>query len=387
MKISIFGLGYVGVVSCACFSKDKHEVIGVDIEKTKVELINNGKATIIEEGLEEEIQNSVKLGFLKATQNYKEAIINTNVSFICVGTPSLPNGAINLAYIFQVVKRIAEVIKSKSTFHTIVIRSTVKAGTLKICREIIEDISGKNHDEGFGIVSNPEFLREGTAMYDFVNPPYTIIGTESSKSIDIMKALYQNINAPLYVIKPEEAEMIKYANNNFHAMKIAFANEIGNICKENSVDGHVVMDIVAKDTKLNLSPYYLKPGFAFGGSCLPKDVRGLTHIAKGLDLKTPLLSSLLKSNSYQIERGLDLIYKTNKKKIGFLGFAFKSGTDDMRESPLVEVIETLIGKGYSLKVYDSNVHLSSLLGKNKEYINSHIPHIYKNYLRRILVRL
>lgn len=377
MKISIFGLGYVGVVSCACFSRDNHEIIGVDIEKTKVELINNGKATIIEEGLEEEIQNSVRLGFLKATQNYKEAIINTDVSFICVGTPSLPNGAINLAYIFQVVKRIAEVIKSKSTFHTVVIRSTVIAGTLKICREIIEDISGKNHDEGFGIVSNPEFLREGTAMYDFINPPYTIIGTESSKSIDIMKTLYQNINAPLYVIKPKEAEMIKYANNNFHAMKIVFANEIGNICKENSVDGHVVMDIVAKDTKLNLSPYYLKPGFAFGGSCLPKDVRGLTHIAKGLDLKTPLLSSLLKSNSYQIERGLDLIYKTNKKKIGFLGFAFKSGTDDMRESPLVEVIETLIGKGYSLKVYDSNVHLSSLLGKNKEYINSHIPHIYK----------
>ena len=377
MNISVFGLGYVGVVSCACFSRDKHNVIGVDVEKAKVELINSGKATIIEKGLEEEIQKSVELGLLKATQDYSDAVMNTDVSFICVGTPSLPNGAINLAYIFGVVKQIAEVIKNKNSFHTVVIRSTVKVGTLKACKEIIEDISGKKHDVDFGVVSNPEFLREGTAMYDFVNPPYTIVGTESEKSGEIMKSLYKTIDAPIYFIKPEEAEMIKYTNNNFHAMKITFANEIGNICKENGVDGHVVMDIVAKDTKLNLSPYYLKPGFAFGGSCLPKDVRGLTQIAKNLDLKTPLLSSLLKSNFYQVERGLDLIYQTKKRKIGFLGFAFKSGTDDLRESPIVEVIETLIGKGFELNVYDSNVHLSSLLGKNKEYINSHIPHIYK----------
>ncbi|MFD2822513.1 UDP-glucose dehydrogenase family protein [Lacinutrix iliipiscaria] len=377
MNISVFGLGYVGVVSCACFSRDKHNVIGVDVEKTKVELINSGKATIIEKGLEEEIQKSVDLGLLKATQDFTEAVMKTDVSFICVGTPSLPNGAINLAYIFGVVKQIAEVIKNKSTFHTVVIRSTVKVGTLEACKEIIEDISGKKHNVDFGVVSNPEFLREGSAMYDFANPPYTIIGTKSEKSKEIMKSLYQTIDAPIYFIKPEEAEMIKYTNNNFHAMKITFANEIGNICKENGVDGHVVMDIVAKDTKLNLSPYYLKPGFAFGGSCLPKDVRGLTQIAKSLDLKTPLLSSLLKSNFYQVERGLELIYQTQKKKVGFLGFAFKSGTDDLRESPIVEVIETLIGKGYDLNVYDSNVHLSSLLGKNKEYINSHIPHIYK----------
>src|SRR5690554_1041945 len=223
------------------------------------------------------------------------------------------------------------------------------------------------------MVSNPEFLREGTAMYDFVNPPYTIIGTSCEISKKVVTELYSSIKAPIYYIKAKEAEMIKYANNNFHAMKIAFANEIGNICKESEVDGHVVMDIVAKDTKLNLSPYYLKPGFAFGGSCLPKDVRSLTQIAKGLDLKTPLLSSLLKSNFYQIDRGLELIYNTKKKNIGFLGFAFKSGTDDLRESPIVSVIETLIGKGYNLNVYDSNVHLSSLLGKNKDYINSHIP--------------
>ncbi|RSK41521.1 nucleotide sugar dehydrogenase [Mangrovimonas spongiae] len=377
MNISVFGLGYVGVVCSACFSRDGHKVIGVDVESTKVDLVNNGKSTIIEEGLEEQITKSVNNGLLYATKDYKQAVLDSDISFVCVGTPSLSNGAINLAYIYEVAKQIAEVIKEKKSFHTIVIRSTVKVGTLKTCKEIIEDISGKKHNEDFGVVSNPEFLREGTAMYDFVNPPYTIIGTYSDKSRVVMTDLYSSIEAPVYQIRPEEAEMIKYANNNFHAMKIAFANEIGNICKENEVDGHVVMDIVAKDTKLNLSSYYLKPGFAFGGSCLPKDVRGLTQIAKSHDLKTPLLSSLMKSNFYQIDRGLKLIYNTGKRKIGFLGFAFKSGTDDLRESPIVTVIETLIGKGYDLSVYDSNVHLSSLLGKNKEYINNHIPHIYK----------
>ncbi|WP_053990709.1 nucleotide sugar dehydrogenase [Mangrovimonas sp. TPBH4] len=377
MNISVFGLGYVGVVSCACFSREGHSVIGVDIDKTKVDLVNGGKSTIIENGLENQITKSVNSQLLYATQDYEEAVNGSDVSFICVGTPSLPNGAINLAYIYQVIKQIATVIENKSTFHTIVIRSTVKVGTLNICKEIIEDITGKVHGEHFGVVSNPEFLREGTAMYDFINPPYTIIGTNCLHSKKVIAQLYKSIEAPVYHIQPEEAEMIKYANNNFHAMKIAFANEIGNICKENGVDGHVVMDIVSKDTKLNLSPYYLKPGFAFGGSCLPKDVRGLTQIAKQLDLKTPLLSSLMKSNFYQIERGLNLIYGTGKRKIGFLGFAFKSGTDDLRESPIVDLIETLIGKGYELKVYDNNVHLSSLLGKNKEYVNNHIPHIYK----------
>ncbi|MDF0706870.1 nucleotide sugar dehydrogenase [Flagellimonas okinawensis] len=377
MNISVFGLGYVGVVSCACFSREGHRVIGVDIEETKVNLINSGKATIIEKGLEEQIKDSVEKERLTATKNFEEAVMESDVSFICVGTPSLANGSINLAYIYQVVKQIAESIKGKDSFHTIVIRSTVKPGTLKTCTEIVEDISGKKVNEGFGMVSNPEFLREGSAMKDFVEPPYTIIGTYSEKSESVLKELYGSIEAPIYCIKPEEAELIKYANNNFHALKISFANEIGNICKEHQVDGHKVMDIVCKDTKLNLSPYYMKPGFAFGGSCLPKDVRGLTNIAKKLDLETPLLSSLLVSNRYQIDRGLELILSAGTKKVGFLGFAFKSGTDDLRESPIVEVIETLIGKGFDLKVYDSNVHLSSLMGKNKEYINSHIPHIYK----------
>lgn len=377
MKISVFGLGYVGVVSCACLAREGHNVIGVDVEKSKVELINDGKSTIIEEGLEEDISRLVSEGILEATQDSKYALHRTDVSFVCVGTPSLSSGAINLAYIYGVIQQIAEEIKNKSTFHTVVIRSTVKVGTLTSCQEMIEDISGKKHGESFGIVSNPEFLREGSAMHDFINPPYTIIGSNCEKSKDIMREIYASIDAPMFFIRPEESEMIKYANNNFHALKITFANEIGNICKEQNIDGHVVMNIVAQDSKLNLSPYYLKPGFAFGGSCLPKDVRGLTHLAKGMDLKTPLLSSLIKSNFYQVDRGLELIYATQKRKIGVLGFAFKSGTDDLRESPIVTVIETLIGKGYELAVYDSNVHLSSLLGKNKEYVNNHIPHIYK----------
>lgn len=377
MKISVFGLGYVGVVSCACFSREGHQVIGVDVSQTKVDLINNGKATIIEKGLEEVISKSVSEGLLKGTTDYEQAVQQTSISFICVGTPSLPNGSINLAFIYEVMNQIGRGIAEKEEFHTVVIRSTVKPGTLKTCLGIIEDVSGKKHGKQFGIVSNPEFLREGSAMEDFVHPPYTILGSDSEKSISVLRELYKNIEAPIHAIRPEEAELVKYANNNFHALKITFANEIGNICKEHEVDGHVVMDLVSKDTKLNLSPYYLKPGFAFGGSCLPKDVRGLTQIAKAKDLSTPLLSSLLESNVNQINRALNLIYSLSSRKIGVLGFAFKAGTDDLRESPVVELIETLIGKGYDLKVYDSNVQLSSLMGKNKEYISNHIPHIYR----------
>lgn len=377
MKISIFGLGYVGIVSCACFARDGHTVIGVDINPTKVQLINDGKATIMEEGLEPEIEKAVANKLLTATQDVNHAVMNTEVSFICVGTPSQANGSINLAYIYQVIKEIATVLKDKDEYHTMVIRSTVKPGTLRMAKQIAEDISGKTYGKDFGIVSNPEFLREGTAMKDFAHPPYTVIGSENEKSIEKLKELYAPLEAPIYFVKPEEAELIKYANNNFHALKISFANEIGNLCKVHNVDGHVVMDMVSKDTKLNLSPYYLKPGFAFGGSCLPKDVRGLTNLAATMDLETPMLSSLMASNRYQIDRGLELILGTGKQKIGFLGFAFKAGTDDLRESPLVEVIETLIGKGKDVRVYDNNVHLSSLMGKNKEYVNNHIPHIYK----------
>jgi GDP-mannose 6-dehydrogenase len=256
-----------------------------------------------------------------------------------------------------------------------VIRSTVAPGTIRACAALIEKNSGKRLNTDFGMAANPEFLREGTAVSDFYEPPYTIIGASCERSECALIELYEKLSAPLYSLMPEEAEMIKYANNNFHAVKVTFANEIGNVCKELGIDSHKVMDVVTKDTKLNLSPYYLKPGFAFGGSCLPKDVRALNHKATSLDLRVPMLSSLLISNEYQLQRVLQMIYDTGKRKVGILGFAFKGGTDDLRESPVVSLIETLIGKGYKLSLYDSNVSYSRLLGKNKEYIETHVPHM------------
>lgn len=377
MKISIFGLGYVGAVSCACFAKVGHEVIGIDVSQHKVDLINSGKSPIIEKDLEEYIGQGVNDNLIRATTDVVDAVMNTDVSIICVGTPSQMNGNIDLTYIYQVCYQIGEVLKGKDSFHTLLIRSTVIPGTVAECTKIIEETSGGKHDTDFGFGSNPEFLREGTAVYDFQHPPYTIAGTTSEKVADDVREMYATVEGAVYILKPEESEMIKYANNNFHAMKITFANEIGNICKELGVDGHVVMDIVSKDKKLNLSSYYLKPGFAYGGSCLPKDVRGLNYRAKALDLKTPLLNSLNESNAYQIDRGLKLVYDTGKTKIGFLGFTFKAGTDDMRESPIVTMIETLIGKGFDLALYDSNVLMSKLLGKNKDFVIGRIPHIAK----------
>lgn len=377
MRISIFGLGYVGAVSCGCFAKEGHEVIGVDVSREKIDLINSGKSPIVEDQLDDYILEGINNGRIKAVQDIEYAIKNSELSIICVGTPSQDNGNIDLSYIFKVCAEIADCLRSKNEFHTIAIRSTVIPGTIHECARIIERLSGKTHLQHFGVASNPEFLREGTAIKDFYNPAYTIIGTNSEKSEEQLRALYASIDCPIYVLKPEESEMIKYVNNNFHALKISFANEIGNICKELGVDSHQVMDIVCKDTKLNLSPYYMKPGFAFGGSCLPKDVRGLKYRAKLLDIPTPLLNSLLESNNNQIERGLKLIYATKKKKIGILGFAFKAGTDDLRESPMVDLIETLIGKGFELFLYDSNVILSNLMGKNKDYVDAHIPHLSK----------
>ncbi len=375
MNLSIFGLGYVGAVSCACFAKLGHQVWGVDINQHKIDLINSGKSPIVEKDLEEYIAEGVAKGKIEALKQVQQAVHASDVSIVCVGTPSQLNGNIDLSYIYKVCLQIGEALKDKSGFHSILIRSTVVPGTVKECTEIIANASGKQNLIDFAVGSNPEFLREGTAIYDFWNPPYTIIGTNSEKTETQIKELYKDIDAPIYTLKPEESEMIKYANNNFHAMKITFANEIGNICKALQVDGHKVMDIVAKDTKLNLSPYYLKPGFAFGGSCLPKDVRGLNYRAKLLDVKTPLLNSLLESNDYQVQRGLQMVFETGKRKVGVLGFAFKAGTDDMRESPMITLIETLIGKGYDLSLYDSNVLLSKLMGKNKDYIIGHIPHI------------
>ena len=376
MKISIFGMGYVGAVSSACFTNDGHNVVGVDIDQVKVDLINSGNSPIIEKDLNEYINRAITSKKLTATKNIKEAIIQTDISIICVGTPSQINGNLDLSYIRKVCEEIAKEIKNKDQYHIVVMRSTVLPGTAhNLAIPILEEFSGKKVGVDFGYASNPEFLREGSAIYDFYNPPKTVIGHSDEKTAQTIACLYDKLAAPLIMTDIKTAEMVKYADNAWHAVKVTFGNEIGNIAKDLGIDGQKVMEIFCQDEKLNLSPYYLRPGFAFGGSCLPKDVRAITYRANSLDIKTPLLSSLLPSNEEQVKRAFSMIQKTGKRNIGLLGLSFKAGTDDLRESPLVELAEMLIGKGYNLKIYDKNIKMATLIGANKNYLLNSIPHI------------
>jgi len=376
MKISLFGLGYVGVVSGACLAKEGHDVIGVDPNQTKVDLVNEGKTPIIENEIGEIIQQAVANGQLMATTDAYEAIQRTDVSMICVGTPSQANGALDLKYVRHVCQEIGSALKTYQGFHVVVARSTMLPGTMRdVVIPILEKYSGKKAGIDFGACNNPEFLREGTAVYDFYHPPKTVIGETDARSGEILAAIYQKLPGPLIKTSIETAEMVKYTDNVWHALKISFSNEIGNICKSLKIDGHQVMDIFCQDTKLNISSYYMKPGFAFGGSCLPKDVRALTYKGRSLDLDLPILNSILPSNNKQIEHGLHLIMNKGHKKVGVLGFSFKAGTDDLRESPMVAVIEYLIGKGFDIRIYDFNVNIAKLMGANKDYILNHIPHI------------
>ncbi|TPW18620.1 MAG: GDP-mannose 6-dehydrogenase [Halothiobacillaceae bacterium] len=378
MRVSIFGLGYVGAVSAGCLAQDGHEVIGVDTYQPKVDAINAGQTPIIEKDIGRIIKLAVQGGRLRATTDVVDAVMNSEMSLICVGTPGQANGSLDLKYVKTVCEEIGAALRNKETFHVVVARSTMLPGSMRsVVIPELEKQSGKKAGRDFGVCNNPEFLRESTAVHDYFHPPKTVIGETDNRSGDILAALYTGMDAPLIRTDIETAEMVKYTDNVWHALKIGFANEIGNICKELGVDGHKVMDIFCQDTKLNLSPYYLKPGFAFGGSCLPKDCRALTYKAKSLDIDVPILEAILHSNEKQVDRGMRLIVNGGRrKKIGVLGFAFKAGTDDLRESPMVEVIERLIGKGYDLKLYDQNVQLASLVGANREYILSHIPHIY-----------
>src|SRR5687768_207096 len=376
MKLSIFGLGYVGSVSAACFARDGHEVIGVDVNPTKVEIINSGRSPIVEPHLEELISEAVTAKRLRATTDAAEAIANSDVSLVCVGTPGNVNGSLDLTYIKNSCKEIGVALASIDRHHVVVVRSTLLPGSIE--RHVIptlEVYSGKRAGKDFGVAINPEFLREGTSVYDFDNPPFTLIRADEEQVASLVGHLYSRLDAPLFTLRIKEAEMVKYACNCFHALKVAFANEIGNICKPLEVDSHRVMNVFCQDTKLNLSPYYLKPGFAFGGSCLPKDLRAITYKAKELDVDIPLLSSILFSNERQIERAINMILSTGRKHIGVLGLSFKPGTDDLRESPLVTVIERLLGKGLKVTIYDRHVHLARLFGANKEYIEREIPHI------------
>ena len=376
MKISVFGLGYVGAVSAACFAKEGHEVIGVDVSQTKVDIINSGNSPIVEEGIGELIKQMVAEKLLRATTDVDEAIENSDVSLVCVGTPSNENGSLKLDYIKRVSQQIGAAISKKTRRHVVVMRSTMLPGTIEeLVKPTVEVYSDKKAGKDFDICINPEFLREGTAIKDFYAPPFTLIGANSEEAGEILKRLYAKIDAPLYLTGVKAAEMVKYSCNCFHGLKVSFANEIGNICKELGIDSHEVMEIFCQDSKLNLSPYYLKPGFAFGGSCLPKDLRALQYKAKELDVKVPVLEAALESNLLQIERAIQMVIKTGKKRVGFLGFAFKAGTDDLRESPVVSIIERLIGKGYNIKLYDREVSVAKLVGANKEYIEREIPHI------------
>ncbi len=378
MKISIFGLGYVGAVSAGCLASDGHEVIGVDPNQTKVDLINKGVTPIIEKDIGEMVAKTAAEGKLRATLDVREAVMSSDISLICVGTPSQLNGNLDLSYVRRVCEQIGEALKDKPGFHVVVARSTMLPGSMRnVVIPALEQYSGKKAGVDFGVCNNPEFLREGTAVYDYYNPPKTVIGETDTKAGDMLVKLYEKMDAPMIRTDVETAEMVKYTDNNWHALKVAFANEIGNICKAVGIDGHKVMEIFCQDTKLNLSPYYMKPGFAFGGSCLPKDVRALTYKGRSLDLDLPVLNAIMPSNQRQVEKGIAMIMGHGKRKVGFLGFAFKAGTDDLRESPLVDVIESLIGKGFELRLFDKNVNLAALTGANRDYILNHIPHISK----------
>ena len=375
MIISIFGLGYVGCVGMGCMAQSGHTVIGVDVAPEKVERINSGKATIVEKDIDELIANAHVLKLIRATHDYKEAVLHSDISFLCVGTPSTDKGHLNLDYIYQTAKEIGEALEAKSTFHVVVIRSTVLPGTNDKLSAIIEQFSGKVRDIDFAVVSNPEFLREGTAVADYMNPPLTVLGSSCSKAIHIMQELYKNTNSPIEVVAVEVAELIKYVNNSYHALKVVFANEVGSVCKQLGVDSHEVMRIFCMDKQLNISPYYFKPGFAYGGSCLPKDLKALNTLAHDLYMETPVLNAIDDSNVKHLNRVIQMIEHTQKRKIGVLGLSFKAGTDDMRNSPIVSIIENLSGKGCEVKIYDKNVALSRLIGKNKSVITEKLPHL------------
>lgn len=375
MNISIFGLGYVGCVSLGCLAKNGNKVIGVDVNQTKVDLVNKGKATIIEKNIDAIIESQYKLGNIYATNDYKKAVLNSDVSIICVGTPTTKSGHLDLGYIFKTAKQIGISLKEKASFYSIAIRSTVLPGTNKIFGEIVEQYSGKLRNIDFAIVSNPEFLREGSAVEDYYNPPITVLGSDNTYALNVFKEIYSKVNGKIECVDIEVAEIIKYVNNTYHALKICFANEVGNICKKINIDSHQLMKLFCMDKQLNISDYYFKPGFAYGGSCLPKDMKALKTIAHDNYISSPVIENIHESNENQKRIAIDLIEKTGRKNIGFLGLSFKQGTDDLRYSPTVEVVEYFYGKGYNIYIWDKNVHVAKLIGTNKEYINNRIPHL------------
>ena len=376
LNISIFGLGYVGCVGAACLADLGHRVIGNDISENKVRLINEGKPTIIEAEIEELVRKGRESGRLEATMDIQYAVDQTEISFVCVGTPSSKEGHLNLNYIYGVARQIGEALRRKDGFHIVAIRSTVLPGTNKKVGEIIAQASGKTRGTDFTVVSNPEFLREGTSVEDYMTPPLTLIGTDSEMAEQKFRELYKDIPAEFISTDIEVAEIMKYVNNTFHALKIVFGNEVGNICKALGIDSHKVMEIFCKDKQLNISPYYFKPGFAYGGSCLPKDSKALRTLAHDQYVSTPVINAIDPSNELQKQIAVDIITGKGRKTVGILGLSFKAGTDDLRNSPIVDVAETLYGKGYEIHIYDRNVRVSQLTGTNADFIQAKLPHLY-----------
>ncbi|WP_375170547.1 nucleotide sugar dehydrogenase [Marinobacter sp.] len=376
MRVSIFGLGYVGAVCAASLARRGHDVIGVDVSPVKIDLINDGRSPIVEPGLEELLAEGVRARRIRGVTDGFDAVLETDLSMICVGTPSKPNGDLGLSFVEKVARDIGAALRAKSAWHLVVVRSTVLPGTVRdLVIPVLEEASGKRAGDDFGVCVNPEFLRESTAIKDYDQPPMTVIGELDERSGDLLAELYGDLDAPLIRKPIEVAEMIKYTCNVWHATKVSFANEIGNIAKSMGVDGRDVMDVMCLDNKLNISRYYMRPGFAFGGSCLPKDVRALTYRANQMDVRHPLLSSIMNSNSEQVTNAFNIVTGYGSRKVSMLGLSFKSDTDDLRESPLVELAEQLIGKGYDLKIFDRNVDYARTHGANREYINQKIPHL------------
>lgn len=372
----MFGLGYVGTVSAGCLSAAGHSVVGVDVNPQKVDCVNSSRAPIVEPEIDALIEAGVRKGSLRATTVPEDAILNSEISLVCVGTPSLENGSLDSSHVERACEEIGIALKRKATPHLVVIRSTLLPGTTdEILIPRIEAASGRRHGSDLGVCYNPEFLREGTSVKDFYNPPKIVIGEDDAANGQRVGDMYVGQDAPIVRTSIRVAEMVKYVDNAFHALKVSFANEIGNICKQTGVDSHEVMSIFCLDQKLNLSAAYLKPGFAFGGSCLPKDLRALTYQAKRCDVETPLLGAILSSNGHQIRLGIERVVSFQKKRIGFVGMSFKPGSDDLRESPLVAVIETLLGKGYTVRIYDPHVSMNRLIGANRRYVDVRLPHL------------
>jgi GDP-mannose 6-dehydrogenase len=376
LSISLFGLGYVGSVSAACFAHMGQKVTGVDISKSKVEMLDSGRSPIIEARMEELVAEAHKSCRLHATTDSMSAVLCSDISFVCVGTPSLRSGKLDLSHVEHVSREIGAALKQKSSFHTIVLRSTVLPGTTEtLMTPTIESASGKRAGVDFAVCYNPEFMREGSAVGDFLQPPYTILGSQNPQHLAPLRELYGSLPAATFETSIRVAEMVKYVSNLYHAVKVGFANEVGTLCKHLNVEADQVTNIFMSDTKLNISAAYLAPGFAFGGSCLPKDLRAITHRAKELDLDLPLLQSLMPSNEQHVDRGVEAVLRTGKRKIAMLGLSFKAGTDDLRESPQVQLIKRLIGEGCQVKVWDKDVSLGRLAGSNRQYIEDVIPHI------------